>query len=91
MVSTMRRLLKEQHNDMGKYIVGRMSDVMKPIVINGVNDAFSRPPFFQVNPLVRGYATSPSSYIDADIVRNSSQAPIRIIQKPKSSNQGNNC
>ena len=41
-VSTMRRLVEEQQNEMANYIVSHMLDVIKPIVINAMDDALSR-------------------------------------------------
>lgn len=41
--STITRLLKEQQNDMANHIVSQMSDVIKSIAVNAINDEISRP------------------------------------------------
>lgn len=48
----MRRMFEEQHSNMANYIVSRISDVIKPIVINIVNDALLRLGSFNVRFLV---------------------------------------
>lgn len=40
--ATMKRLFEEQRNDIAKYIMSHLSDVIEPIIINAMNDMFLR-------------------------------------------------
>lgn len=71
-----------------------MENVIKSIIINAMNDVFSRPGLSNQLPssnlVVRGYVSTPSSFIDANNVGQSCQLLIRIMQRLESSSQGHN-
>lgn len=85
MVFITRRLLKKQQNHMANYIVTHMLEVTKPIVINVVNNALSRPRSsnqtlpFQVNPVITRYVPSSFVYNNVKDIGQIGQPLIRIM------------
>lgn len=77
MLATMKTLFDEQRNDMVNHIVHHMSNVVKLIVINAVNDAILRLGLSNQTPLVNSVVTrnvhNPSPFINANNVGQNNQ------------------